>query len=80
MTLDCLNLFMGCLQPLSRVLSDIMCAFYGVNVSIQLKKPLLIGPPDTLQNLVTNVLACAAFLVHVLAAPAWLQGLVLNQK
>lgn len=33
-----------------------------------------------LANLVTNYLACAALPVHALAAPAWLQGLVLNKK
>lgn len=80
MTIDCLNLFLDCLQPLSRVLSHIRCAVYGVNVSIQLKKSLLIRPGDTLQTLVTSDLACAAFPIHVLAALAWLQGLVLNNK
>lgn len=57
-----------------------MCAVYGMNVSIQLKKSLLIGSAETLQILVTNDLACAAFPAHVVAAPAWLQGLVLNKK
>lgn len=80
MTVDCLNLLRDYYQPLSRVLSDVMCAVCAVNVSIHLKKSLLIRLADTLQILVTNDLVYAAFPVHVLAAPAWLQGLVLNKK
>lgn len=57
-----------------------MCAVCGVNVSIQLKKSLLIRLADTLQILVTNDLAHAVFPVYVLAAPAWFQGSVLNKK